>query len=1110
MQDITLDSLVEETIAKHPDRRAVRFDDGQTQKQLSYDQLGAFAQKVKQSLAKYAGEFLGVCMKHDVNMHAVLLGILQGGGAFYNFNVEGFGYAVQVLKEIGARACLVHKEFEQFDKFQQQNFKIKKIKLRDPDLSQFYVIEFQGRGKVIHRHEADYAYCITTSGTTGKPKTVWVPHDCVVPNILHLREIFGLTPEDTFLCATSLTFDPVMIELFTSLSVGACLLVVPPKVKVKPDLFIDIICQRNKVTVMQTTPSVLYQIKGDKLRNVLLGSKTSLRVLALGGEHFPAYDWILRHRGADNMTRFFNLYGITELSVWATCYEVTKEDFREHTIAPVGSPLAQTDLRVENVQKQGTKSVGELVIDCIQRRCKVSGSFQKSLATGDFVEIDEQGNWFYQGRADLQVKRNGIRINLQEINMVTQTCQFVGNSASFMLKKTEKLVLAVSPANGDQEEIREGTLEHLKRNLPSHWIPDDVFLIDYIPVTDHGKADITQLEKAYLTVRSKFIQDFDVVKLLSNTWMEMLNLTALSSLETSNFIDAGGTSIKAVHLQNLMEEKLKIRLPFFIDILVNKCYTDVKSYLVAAQRNASEKCESIFNGKKFVKTKGKEVETYIEVDKDIKVDTREETINDEATDKDNDINIDHKLKVDNKKEISIDKNVDKAKQKSKDIELIIDKEVNFIYSVSKGNCYQRVRKEIGVFNPVVEKLPLEVKNGCEHIQLEPIWKFDTTKCVDAAALIAVGQERSYVYVGSHSYQFTCLDLASGEVIWAITLPFRITKEATLSLCGRWVLVSCTDGYLYVFCAVAGEITWQFNSGAAWLSTPVVDVKSGHVYVRNCLNWFFCLSVESQVVMWSRTLDLPGSSHAAVSYNPHQLYFISSKDGMLCCLHPVTGETVWQYLVGQTVLEAPVITSLGILVSCAKSHVFLVDFSGNLIHKHSFEDHMLHQFTIMTSYQSNTSMMKDMAQDTLLLRVFFGSSVNGPKDEDKKFFINCFDINKGTLIWRQPVLSKIASMPFLCLSELQPSECESNCSKPKKPKTENKTDCVSSLVLKTSDPRTLLFVTQQAGCVWIFDADTGDVLCHKMFGNEIWSAPVVHNSRVVFGCRDNFVHCLSVT
>ena len=67
----------------------------------------------------------------------------------------------------------------------------------------------------------------------------------------HFRDIYKLTIDDLVLLCSPLTFDPSIVELFTSLSVGACMLIVPVTVKVSPDKLLEVIFYRNRVTVMQ-------------------------------------------------------------------------------------------------------------------------------------------------------------------------------------------------------------------------------------------------------------------------------------------------------------------------------------------------------------------------------------------------------------------------------------------------------------------------------------------------------------------------------------------------------------------------------------------------------------------------------------------------------------------------------------------------------------------------------------------------------------------------------------------------------------------------------------------------------------------------------------------
>ena len=76
---------------------------------------------------------------------------------------------------------------------------------------------------------------------------------CLTPPIQFYRNIYNLTSDDLVLLCSPLTFDPSVVELFTSLSVGACLLIVPHTIKVVPEVLLDVIHRRNKVTVIQVS-----------------------------------------------------------------------------------------------------------------------------------------------------------------------------------------------------------------------------------------------------------------------------------------------------------------------------------------------------------------------------------------------------------------------------------------------------------------------------------------------------------------------------------------------------------------------------------------------------------------------------------------------------------------------------------------------------------------------------------------------------------------------------------------------------------------------------------------------------------------------------------------
>ena len=75
----------------------------------------------------------------------------------------------------------------------------------------------------------------------------------------------------------------------------------------------------------QATPTLLRRFGSELIKSTVLSAHTSLRVLALGGEAFPSLTILKSWRGKGNRTQIFNIYGITEVSSWATFYRIPEE-----------------------------------------------------------------------------------------------------------------------------------------------------------------------------------------------------------------------------------------------------------------------------------------------------------------------------------------------------------------------------------------------------------------------------------------------------------------------------------------------------------------------------------------------------------------------------------------------------------------------------------------------------------------------------------------------------------------------------------------------------------------------------------------------------------------
>lgn len=350
-------------------------------------------------------------------------------------------------------------------------------------------VKTSGGGYMDVGQKCSLAYVLHTSGTTGTPKIVRVPHKCIVPNIHHLKSIFEVTQDDMLFLASPLTFDPSVVELFIALTSGASILVVPNTVKMMPLELSAALFRHHHVTVLQATPTLLRRFGAHIIKSTVLSADTSLRVLALGGETFPILSLLKSWKHQENRTSIFNLYGITEVSSWATCYKIPEEvfsaDFRTDFSVPLGSPLLGTTVEVRDDNGSAVlEGEGQVFIGGEERICFLDDEITvppgTMRETGDFVRV-QNAQMVFLGRKDNQIKRHGKRFNIECLQQAAEDlCQVEACAVTWY--QQEKLILFVVPS-GDLEE-RE-TLQELQKCLPAHAIPDELVRIKSLPLTSH-------------------------------------------------------------------------------------------------------------------------------------------------------------------------------------------------------------------------------------------------------------------------------------------------------------------------------------------------------------------------------------------------------------------------------------------------------------------------------------------------------------------------------------------------------------------------------------------------------------------------------------------------
>ncbi|MER6957567.1 MULTISPECIES: AMP-binding protein [unclassified Streptomyces] len=349
---------------------------------------------------------------------------------------------------------------------------------------------------------AEVAYVMYTSGSTGLPKGVMVPHRALLDRLAGLASTPGLAAGETMVAATALSFDISMAEMLLPLTVGASFLAVPDDVRFDPYSFEDFV-NKYAPQVIQATPSFWRMLLAADWQGA-----EGARIWCGGEALTPELARRLLPHGAE----VWNLYGPTEATIWATAARVESPD-----VISLGRPLEGSGLYLAAVDGSGTTHLdetvtepgtdGEIVLygagialgyldrdDLTAERFPVretSDGDERLYRTGDRARYRANGSLEFLGRADGQIKLRGHRIELGEIEAVLEEHPAV-TAAVAVLRDADRpqhaSITAHVAARGDgasDKAIRSWLLER----LPASHCPSRIVVRETLPRTTAGKVD---------------------------------------------------------------------------------------------------------------------------------------------------------------------------------------------------------------------------------------------------------------------------------------------------------------------------------------------------------------------------------------------------------------------------------------------------------------------------------------------------------------------------------------------------------------------------------------------------------------------------------------------
>ncbi|MFD6149912.1 amino acid adenylation domain-containing protein [Streptomyces sp. NPDC060243] len=475
--------------AEHPGRLAVVREDGT---RLSYGELADAARRVTTLLRRHGvteGDTVALTLPKGAAQVVAVLGVLAAGACYAPVGIEQPAVRRRRVHETaGARLVLTDPEHARLCRAVPGLT----VLTLDQAAAEHPAAEIAAPGP------ESPAYLLFTSGSTGVPKGVEVPHRAVVNTLEALGERFAVGPGDRTLALSALDFDLAAFDLFAPLSAGGAVVVVGEEHRKDAHHWTALV-RGHGVTLLQCVPAVL-----DLL--LAAGADTGLgstpRLALLGGD-WIGLDQPARLRALVPGCRFVALGGMTEAAVHSTVFEVDEVE-PDWVSVPYGTPLRNMRARVVDLHGYDCPDLvpGELWIGgpgvatgyrgdperTAERFVEHDG--ERWYRSGDLARYRPDGVLEFLGRADHQVKIGGHRIELGEVESALEADPSVLRAVAVVIEEpARRLAALVTPAPDSGVPLPEQVRERAAQRLVRHMVPETVLVRDALPLTPNGKPD---------------------------------------------------------------------------------------------------------------------------------------------------------------------------------------------------------------------------------------------------------------------------------------------------------------------------------------------------------------------------------------------------------------------------------------------------------------------------------------------------------------------------------------------------------------------------------------------------------------------------------------------
>lgn len=492
MSDNILDYF-EETVRKRPDNIAA-ID---CTKEYSYRQMMEYAKKTAMLFAGERKAPVIVLCKRDIRCLVIFWGIIYSGNFYVPLDEKLPIHRLRdILSHTGARKLVLLESNETVEKccddleIEVVCFE-KEFEKSEIDEEQLYKI----RSKML---DADPVYMVYTSGSTGHPKGVIKTQRSLISFLKSFQNVFNLQEDDVMGNQAAFDFDVAAKDIFLSVFAGGRIVIIPQVCFLIPKEMVNFLNQYGVTVLIWAVAGIRYLANSKILERQ---QPEFLRKVFFSGEvlqmsELRAWNRCLPH------VQYVNLYAPTEST--GNCMYYIVSDIEKMERIPLGRAFPNIEVMILNDKKESIqeKEVGEIYIRGAFLAQGYYNDSEKTKAgfvqnpqhdnypdivyrTGDLATCIN-GEYYYIGRTDNQIKHQGHRIELEEIEQALfQKTQKIKHCCAIFDDDEKQIVLVLNGKPIEDCEIRKWFMEI----LPKYMIPNKFVWIDKMPQNARGKLD---------------------------------------------------------------------------------------------------------------------------------------------------------------------------------------------------------------------------------------------------------------------------------------------------------------------------------------------------------------------------------------------------------------------------------------------------------------------------------------------------------------------------------------------------------------------------------------------------------------------------------------------